>query len=326
MPQILFETVDYSAGWPGATPVLAAGKRGILRYLARDWRGLKPAEKEDAILNGLEIGLVYESTELRPMSGFAGGAYDAAFAQSIVSDLGLPKNVVIYFACDWDFAPEDQAAINDYLRGAASVIGLDRVGIYGGYYVIQRALQAGVAKWFWQTVAWSGGLVLPEAHILQYGFNAWIGGVNCDLNHVYKENFGQVSKAGTHENPDPPIPPVVPTPHPEPSPPIYTKPELPARYDQVTARKYPSRWRVGANTWFPEKARVSALDVTGRYSKPGPSPAAGPKIKDGEIIGVDWVFRDVTNGRKWYVNADGFYRASSFSPDLPLPQPRKRNP
>jgi hypothetical protein len=53
------------------------------------------------------------------------------------------------------------------LSGAGSILGKDHVGIYGGYYPVKRALDAGVCKYAWQTYAWSGGQWDPRAHIRQ---------------------------------------------------------------------------------------------------------------------------------------------------------------
>ena len=45
--------------------------------------------------------------------------------------------------------------------------------------------------WFWQTYAWSGGLVEPRAHVLQFSNSHNVAGVDCDYNHSLKEDFGQ---------------------------------------------------------------------------------------------------------------------------------------
>jgi hypothetical protein len=47
-----------------------------------------------------------------------------------------------------------------------------------------------VCDWFWQTYAWSGGLVHPDAHILQYSNGHTLAGVSCDYNHASTSGFG----------------------------------------------------------------------------------------------------------------------------------------
>lgn len=216
MPPI--EGVDYSATPPGAAALLAEGKRFVARYLSDDWRGLDfqdPGELTDLQANGIDIAVVYESTEQRPLDGEAAGIVDATYAQNKLLRLGLPPAQPIYFAADWDFAPNDQPAIDAYLRGAASVIGADRVGIYGGYWVVKRAFENGAAAWIWQTYAWSGGNLHPNAHLYQYDiFDESVGGTDVDLDQALIDNYGQASRfvAGPPSHPDPIPQPAVPVP------------------------------------------------------------------------------------------------------------------
>ncbi|MGW2213219.1 hypothetical protein ACWCV3_28460, partial [Streptomyces sp. NPDC001781] len=82
------------------------------------------------------------------------------------------------------------AGVDGPLAGAGSVIGRDRVGIYGGYYPVKRALDAGKATWAWQTVAWSGGQWDARA-VIRQGLQKTINGVSCDLNTATAEDYGQ---------------------------------------------------------------------------------------------------------------------------------------
>jgi hypothetical protein len=189
----MIEGVDYSSGAPGSAALLAAGKHFVVRYLARDWRGITPQERAELESGGIEIAVVYESTEQRPLDGREAGADDARFAQDVLVGIGLPASMPIYFAADWDFSEDQQPAIDDYLRGCADSIGADRVGIYGGYHVIGRCHDNGTAKWFWQTSAWSGGMLQPWAHLYQYAYNVWINGTNCDACQALRDNYGQAS-------------------------------------------------------------------------------------------------------------------------------------
>ena len=66
--------------------------------------------------------------------------------------------------------------INAYLDGVASVIGRNRTGAYGGYYVIKRAFDAGKITWGWQTYAWSGGQWDPRAQFRQTSNGITAGG------------------------------------------------------------------------------------------------------------------------------------------------------
>jgi hypothetical protein len=80
-----------------------------------------------------------------------------------------------------------------YLRGWESVIGHQRVGVYGNSKVIDWALQDGLGSWFWQH-NWGTpeGFVHPAAHLHQFEIDARkVAGVGVDLNNILKPQFGQ---------------------------------------------------------------------------------------------------------------------------------------
>jgi hypothetical protein len=110
----------------------------------------------------------------------------------VAAELGIPDHRPIYFSADWDATLKDQDAINAYLAGASSIISNARTGHYGDLYTCQRARDAGVAQWFWQTAAWSGGQQLDGAHIYQHATQVEVGGVSCDVNEaLVLPDFGQ---------------------------------------------------------------------------------------------------------------------------------------
>lgn len=200
------EGVDFSWARPGGATLKNAGKHFVVRYLYPDGqggKGLDASEVADYVNNGLEIVVVYESYEHRPLEGRGAGAADAQVAQQQLEALGLP-NMPVYFAVDWQASASEQAAIDEYLRGVASVIGLERTGVYGSADVMTRTMQSGTAKWFWQTYAWSGGRVQEGIHLYQYQNGVNING-QVDLNRTSLDNYGQASKAGQ-------VAPPVPTP------------------------------------------------------------------------------------------------------------------
>jgi Rv2525c-like, glycoside hydrolase-like domain len=95
---IAIEGVDYSATPPGSAALRAAGKRFVVRYLARDWRGITAAEVQELTAGGIDIAVVYESPEHRPLDGYEAGAQDARSAQGVLVEVGLPPTIPIYFA------------------------------------------------------------------------------------------------------------------------------------------------------------------------------------------------------------------------------------
>jgi hypothetical protein len=96
----------------------------------------------------------------------------------------------VYFSADWDATSGEQAAIDAYLKGAASVLGAGRVGVYGSFDVINRCKRNGTARWFWQTYAWSGGRLSGAAHLYQYHNGQHINGA-VDLTRALVPEFGQ---------------------------------------------------------------------------------------------------------------------------------------
>lgn len=188
--------VDYAWSHPSPASLKAARVEFACRYLAVDeTKSLSAAEAKALAAAGIWSVVVWESTANRMLGGKAAGVADAKAAAAQATAAGQPAGRPIYFAADFDATEAQQPQINAYLDGAASVIGAARVGIYGGYYPVKRALDVGKAKWAWQTIAWSGGQWDPRAHIRQ-GAQKSIGGVSCDLNTSMATDFGQWKPGG----------------------------------------------------------------------------------------------------------------------------------
>lgn len=178
--------VDYSYARPDPAYIKAQGFGGVMRYLSPTVKkNLTVAERDALTAQGLQIGLVWESTPDRALSGNAGGILDARESRKQADALGF--NGTTYFAVDWDANEGQQGVINSYLEGAKSVLG-DRVGVYGGYWVVKRCMDAGI-KWAWQTYAWSGGKWDSRAQIRQVKNGQWNGTV--DFNETTTDNWGQ---------------------------------------------------------------------------------------------------------------------------------------
>lgn len=183
--------VDYAWSHPGGAALQAAGKAFACRYLSPDSsKNLARIEADDLAAHGIWSVVVWESTAARAKAGRAAGVADAKTASVQAAAAGMPSSRPIYFAVDFDATEADQTYINAYLDGAASVIGRGRVGIYGGYYPVKRALDAGKAAWAWQTIAWSGGQWDPRA-VIRQGAQKTINGVSCDLNTAVAADYGQ---------------------------------------------------------------------------------------------------------------------------------------
>jgi hypothetical protein len=205
--------LDYAWGKPPYDELKHQGFKFAMRYVSHDpGKDLTLAEKNELWKRGISVGLVFESTSGRARAGSRAGIQDAQHAQASAVHLGLPT-IPIYFAVDFDATDVDKPFIASYLGGATKVLGHDRVGVYGGYYVIKYMADQRVCKYFWQTYAWSGGRVHPAAHILQYKNGVRIGGLSCDLDRGLKPEIGV---QGLQLAPKPPKPPVPPKPLPKP--------------------------------------------------------------------------------------------------------------
>lgn len=304
----MIEGVDYSstagADWATLAQSLAAnGKHFAWRYAVNDkapsGRGITAAEYQALTAAGIEVGVYWESSEGWMTDGYAAGVVAAVNAQNNITAAGMPTATPVYFACDFDAAPEDQPAIDDCLRGAASVLGPERVGIYGGYWVVKRCHENGTAAWFCQTSAWSGGMLYPAVHLYQYAYNQYFAGTNCDLVRAYQDDYGQAS---LHE-----------TPPPAPNP--YAAPEVPAWFARSVKSARPSDADVNGTRWHVCRRNVEAIAKTYRYSRPGiKSPKAGPPVNVLDKVQIERVFVD-KDGRQWFVSSDGcFLVAAKFTP------------
>ena len=198
--------LDYSQGRPRGSEVARLGYGAVNRYLANGLSGrtnLSAAEVNDMHANGVAVVLVWERKIIgqpdRATEGWNAGVTDAQAALAQAQAVGLPNNP-IYFCIDFDipdYAPKstDSRAklgpCGDYLAGALSVVGIARMGVYGGFYAVSRAIDAGLGTYFWQAVAWSGGQKDPRIHMFQRLGTVTVDGVGCDVSEVYKSDFGQ---------------------------------------------------------------------------------------------------------------------------------------
>lgn len=184
--------VDYSFDRPNPTCLSVFGYAFMCRYLTRFRNGkmLTRSEANTLTLAGRRIVLGYEDTTGRARDGYAAGVSDGETAQGQAAEVGCPPDRPIYFAVDWDASAHDLTFVGEYLRGAASVLGHSRVGVYGGYNTIDWAYLNHTAAWYWQTYAWSHGLVYFATHIHQWLNHQTICGSLVDYDHALQPDYG----------------------------------------------------------------------------------------------------------------------------------------
>lgn len=188
----VIEGVDYAWSAPSAAGLAAAGKKFAVRYGGPGSSGkqLKSSELRALRAAGLDVVANAEGSA-GGFHGQAAGISWARQAQTYFTDLGMPAGRPVYFSVDWNADSTDWAGIDAACRGAASVIGADMVGVYGGYNTIAHCSSAGTAKWFWQTYAWSAGKWHPDCHMQQYRNGVTVAGGSVDLTRAVKPDYGQ---------------------------------------------------------------------------------------------------------------------------------------
>lgn len=197
--------LDYAAGVLSAADIKAAGALGSVRYVSdrrpgAEWMLGKPItidEARDLYRGGLKIVSNYQFGKQDTadwLGGQAAGVSHAKRGWELHTAAGGPTGAPIYASIDDNPTYEQykqQAA--PYLRGWESVLGHQRVGVYGNSKVIDWALQDGLGSWFWQH-NWGSpkGFVHPAAHLHQFEIDARkVAGVGVDLNNILKPQFGQ---------------------------------------------------------------------------------------------------------------------------------------
>ena len=187
------EGVDYSFDRPSLSALKSAGKAFCMRYHGAGTSNKWITKTEAAAIHamGLAVVALCEGAEGDALNGYAQGQAHARAADAGWFSVGLPNDRPIYFAVDFDMQVSQRPAVAAYLNGCASVIGANRVGVYGGIKCVDWAYQNRLAAWFFQTYAWSGGAWAAHTHVQQYSNNHIIGGGAVDYDRAMVADYGQ---------------------------------------------------------------------------------------------------------------------------------------
>lgn len=198
--------VDFSAGLPSPAALKRAGHEGVMLYVSparESWmRGKQPGREylDQLDAEGLRYGFVWQFRKGGSLTagdtgrGFIGGVQDALDARDYLASVGRAERPV-FFAVDFNITlGEWNGTVAAYFRGAASILGRDRVGIYGHSRVLAWAQEDGLVAEVapgrilgWQTKAWSGGELARDYAVL-YQRTMNVGGpdgVQVDVNDVW---------------------------------------------------------------------------------------------------------------------------------------------
>jgi hypothetical protein len=202
------EGVDYAWSRPDIAALAAAGKTFAFRYggPGSPDKQLDPVEAQALSAAGLAIVANAEGAADGLLGGWSTGVAWARQAHDHFVACAMPPDRPIYLSVDFDVQSRQWPAVASALRGAASVLGGHRVGVYGGRRAIEWARRDGVAQWFWQTYAWSSGIWVPGNHVEQYRNGVPFAGGVIDLNRALTSDYGQwmtgdeMATAGFAEN------------------------------------------------------------------------------------------------------------------------------
>jgi hypothetical protein len=191
-------TVSVGADWSYARPAKSQlDKYGIqfaCRYLLDDARNRGKALKRPEALRLSSWGRTIVGNfeyATQPNLTFAQGTADARVSLAELVAIGAPRRVV-YFSFDYDVPLAHFPGVLTYLRGAGSVLGMENVGAYGHFRLVEYLGGQGI-RWLWQCYAWSAGRWSGYATVRQVRNNAFPGDFEGDLDYAQAEDIGQWS-------------------------------------------------------------------------------------------------------------------------------------
>ena len=190
--------VDYSGGGPlTAAQCRGGGISFVCRYVsdrATAWniaKTVRQSEVDDFRAGGIGIVIVFEGNPKDALGGYEAGIANARRGDELIRARGI-DGCPLYMAIDFDIQPYQYPIADAYLTGGASVVGYDRLGVYGKNAYLTHVLDGGIARYAWATPAWEGVLD-PRAHLFQYG-GGTVAGVSVDWNRTVSSDadYGQV--------------------------------------------------------------------------------------------------------------------------------------
>jgi hypothetical protein len=178
-----------------ALVIKQAGFDFIIGYVSEDSTGknITAPEIKDALMNGLDVCLVYEYSPMAAINGSSRGFMDGVKAAQYAHNLGAPNGVCIYAAVDFDAVPSQMSHVVEYLAAFSGQCHRANyaAGVYGSYDVVNAALNNAVADFGWQTYAWSGGKWDPRAQIRQTLNGQHVAGHDVDFDTATTFDYGQ---------------------------------------------------------------------------------------------------------------------------------------
>jgi len=216
--------IDYSKRTLSAAAILAAKvgphgevPNGCLRYIDKPakWAGkhTNRTEYQDHTAHGLEDFLIIERTVNDCLHGFAAGRELAQAAVDGAEAVGYDNTKHIFVACDRHFVQPKAGPVvtgqvwQDFLGGAESILGKDRLGAYAFSEGMDAARGHATAFWqagsentirpwtnLWQDNKWKGLIdnVEVDRNRLQHVFGGNVAIGDQDVEKIRRAIFGTV--------------------------------------------------------------------------------------------------------------------------------------
>lgn len=189
--------IDESFSVADAAALAKAGVRVAMRYLshtpAKNWTAAQIKAHHRA---GIGVIFGWETTANRALNGGAAGKADgreaAGQANALFGAVGYRPagKVAVYLAVDFDASSGQHPAIGAYLAAARDELHAAGFlcGVYANADVVDWSHKAGLTDVEWQTYAWSGGRLSPEADFYQWLNGQHLGGAEVDFDQIIHES------------------------------------------------------------------------------------------------------------------------------------------
>lgn len=195
--QQIAKGLDYSARSIPGYAIKNAGYNFAIRYVGfpGNRKCITPQEYKDLIANGIRVYAVYEYDTNDSMGGYAGGQAAAVKARADMTRIGFPADAICFFCADRHLANWEVPISQQYINGAASILGWDKTGAYGFQEFIWAIQRDSNCKYLWQCGAES--YVREGVHFYQWNNGRdYVDGVECDINKQFLPVGGHAPGGG----------------------------------------------------------------------------------------------------------------------------------
>lgn len=204
--------IDFSSSLPSAKSIKNSGHEGAILYCSPNrtssMKGKQPPKSYIDSLDKFDLKYAFvwqyrggtnEFKDSDVRRGYSGGIQDAKDAQKYLISIGK-SNFPVYFAVDFDITLDQwNSTVVHYFKGVISVLGKQRVGIYGHSRVIAWAQQDNVVATVapgrvlgWITKSWNSvGKGADYSTLYQRIHNvSGPDGVGIDINDTRHSEWG----------------------------------------------------------------------------------------------------------------------------------------